>query len=91
MDSLISKMPESLDDDDPDEALRCSTILMVRGLIAKRWIAMRTIGSTWHAEQREVALSGTRECIQSLILLHGENFEFSPDADFYVPMPGVWN
>lgn len=58
-------------------------------LLARRWIFLRTIASTYHASERESAVLNTRECIQNLILVHGDHFEFGPDGDCLVPLPGV--
>lgn len=87
---LISELPEVLDEDNvAEEDARQLGIEKIRNHIAKRWIALRTIGAKWFAKDREQALASTRECIQNLILLHGDALEFSPDADYHVSMPQV--
>ena len=86
---LIAQIPEDLGSDPQDEEMRQQGIQSVRNLIATRWIALRTIATQWHAEDRDMALEATRECIQNLILLHGDHLEFGPDGDYFVPVPGI--
>ena len=86
---LIAQIPEDLGSGPQDEEKRQQAITSVRNLIATRWIALRTIATQWHAEDRDMALDATRECIQNLILLHGDHLEFGPDGDYFVPVPGM--
>ena len=81
-------MPEVLEDDPAQEALRTQAVIKVRDTIACRWLALRRVAQQWHLHQRKDALSVTREVILNLITIHGAHFEFAPDADILVPMPG---
>ena len=89
LEKLIYEIPEDLGNDPSEEKLRQQGIEKVRNQIARKWIALRTMASVWHAAEREEALTNTRDHIAKLISIHGAHFEFSPDADFLVPMPGI--
>ena len=89
METLIQEIPEVVGDKPEEEVLRAEGIEKVRNMIAKRWLAMRTIASNWHADERETALVVTRDTIDKLLKIYGDHFEFGPPGDYFHPMPGV--
>ena len=82
METLFRHIPEVLDDgDDAGEAERCFAIRKVRDAIARRWVALKTIGSTWHRCEIEDALEQTKNVISDLITIHGPEIPFAPDPE----------
>lgn len=79
--ALLRHVPEVLQEDPVEEAARCAQIEKVRDLIARRWMAIRTIASTWHHDQLEEIVAGTKTCIQDLLTIHGPEIPFAPDPE----------
>ena len=74
-------MPEVLEDDPAEEAARLAQIEKVRNLIARRWMAIRTIASTWHHDQLDEIVARTKACIEDLLTVHGPEIPFAPDPE----------
>lgn len=82
METFFRHIPEVLEDDDAaGEAERSSAIRKVRDAIARRWVALKTIGSTWHRSEIEEVLEQTKNVISDLITIHGPEIPFAPDPD----------
>lgn len=82
METFFRHIPEVLEDDDAaGEAERASQILKVRDAIARRWVALKTIGTTWHRSEIEEVLEQTKGTISDLITIHGPEIPFAPDPD----------
>ena len=74
-------MPEVLEDDPAEEAARLAQIEKVCNLIARRWMAIRTIASTWHHDQLDEIVARTKACIEDLLTVHGPEIPFAPDPE----------
>ena len=79
--ALLRHVPEVLQDDPVEEAARSAQIEKVRDLIARRWMAIRTIASTWHHDQLEEIVAATKACILDLLTIHGPEIPFAPDPE----------
>ena len=71
MDSLFRHIPVVLDDDDAQEKQRDEAMAKARDAIARRWIALKTIGSTWHKGDLDELVENTKVMISDLITIHG--------------------
>ena len=78
---MIRHIPEVLKEDPDLDLQREQAIVKVRNAIARRWLALKTIGSTLHHDQLEEAVASTKTIINDLITIHGNEIPFVPDPE----------